>query len=260
MIKLIKKVYRRICLLFLKGRIRRKERIFTASNGVPVTYYYQPRAGADTLVVVFSGFSPMGTPPRYNMVYTLQHVKASCLFILDSFGYEKSGAYYLSENGSFAVSCAVSQLIEQFSFEKTVFCGSSKGGTAALYFGLKHRCDLVVSGAPQCFIGSYLVSKESHFPILDAMAGDHSEATVRQYDALLPDMISTAGAADKTAVLLHYSKQEHTYHDHIEKMIALLQESGYTLYHDEAAYQKHSEVSAHFPQVCRNAVKAYLKK
>ena len=260
MITFIKKVLRRLVMIRLKRDIKRNEKIFTASNGMTVRYYFKPaKKKNDTLVTVFSGFSAIGKPAVYNLVSTLKGISAARLYILDDFGYQKRGVYYLGENGSFAVRDAVCELIEGFKMAKNVFCGSSKGGTAAIYFGLLCEADLIVSGAPQCFIGTYLTSQESHVPLLDAIAGDHSPDSVEKYDRLLPDLITSKRAVDKTVLMMHYSKQEHTYRDHIEKMLTCLQENGYCVQHDVATYLHHRDVANFFPQLCLATVQRYLK-
>ena len=256
----IKKVLRRLAMIRLKRDIKRREKVFTASNGVAVHYYFKPAKGkGDTLITVFSGFSAIGKPAVYNLVATLKGVRAARLYILDDFGHEKRGAYYLGENGSFAVRDAVLELIESFKMSKNVFCGSSKGGTAAIYFGLLCGADLIVSGAPQCFIGTYLTAQEDHVPLFDAIAGDHSPENIEKYDRLLPDLIAAKRSVDKTVLLMHYSKAEHTYHDHIERMLVCLEENGYRVQHDVATYLHHSDVSKFFPQFCLAAVRQYLK-
>ena len=61
-------------------------------------YLLQTSRLSDTLVVCFSGFGNGGVA-KYNYISTLKSVNANKLFILDDFGYNKQGSYYLGENG-----------------------------------------------------------------------------------------------------------------------------------------------------------------
>ena len=58
-----------------------------------LTYYFKSNK-SDTLLIVFSAFTPK---PCYNYVKTLMGLKIDKLFILDDFGYK--GSYYWYENG-----------------------------------------------------------------------------------------------------------------------------------------------------------------
>ena len=64
-----------------------------------ITYLLQ-KGETDTLVISFSGF-PGNGPAKYNYMKTLQKLKAHKLFVLDNFGYQKQGSYYLGEQGDF---------------------------------------------------------------------------------------------------------------------------------------------------------------
>ena len=62
------------------------------------------------------------------------------LFILDDFGYR--GSYYWYENGSdkprLLVEGLVSDVMRKGKYKSLITIGSSKGGTCAIYFGLKN--------------------------------------------------------------------------------------------------------------------------
>lgn len=78
------------------------------------------------------------------------------MFILDDFGPNERGSYYLGENKNFYIEELVINLLEEiqaeFNFKKKIFIGSSKGGYAALYFGTKTYADCIICGAPQSIL------------------------------------------------------------------------------------------------------------
>ena len=117
---------------------------------------------SDTLLIVFSAFT--GEVPRYNYFYSFKELhNISQLYILDNYG--KRGSYYLYENGSSFpendVKVLVESIIKKYSIKKIITAGTSKGGTAAIYFGLKLHADHIFSGACQYYIGTYL-DREEH--------------------------------------------------------------------------------------------------
>ncbi len=258
---MVKRILRKLKNSYIKRKIRRNEREFHYKDQT-VKYCYIPHRGSDVLTVVFSGFPVEGKSATYNMVATFEGVPVNRLYILDNFGYDERGAYYLGENGSFAVRDAVLALLKMFSFRTCVFLGSSKGGSAAVMFGLLTGADWIIAGAPQLYLGDYLTSRVAHIPVLDAMAGDHSAAAVERYNRVIPEVIQTVPETDKTKILLHYSPKEDTYHAHIAEMIAMLESRGFVIEHDVKSYLNHGDVAKFFPALCRRKLKelaAYSK-
>ena len=251
---MVKRILRKLKNNYIKRKISKNEKEFRYNDQV-VKYCYIPYRGSDVLAVVFSGFPAEGKPATYNMVATFEGVPVNRLYILDNFGYGERGAYYLGENGDFAVRDAVLALLKEFSFQTRVFLGSSKGGTAAVMFGLLSGSDRIIAGAPQLYLGDYLTSQVAHIPVLDAMAGDHAAATVERYNRIIPEVIQTVPETDITKILLHYSPKEHTYHTHIAEMIAMLESRGFAVEHDVQSYLNHGDVAKFFPALCRRELK-----
>lgn len=158
-----------------------------------LNYIYQKQKNSSKLVIVFSAFPRTGYEATYNYLKTLNDIKTNKLFVLDNFGYQKRGCYYLGEAGQLNVQQAVLQLIERLKSENTyseiVCVGSSKGGYAALMFGSLIQADYVVTGAPQYFLGNYLTDNPIKEPILMGIAGDREQATVESLNVLLPNLI-----------------------------------------------------------------------
>lgn len=242
--------------LAAKQTIRRREAVYE-KDGRRLKYLYLAGKRRDRLLVVFSAFPGPHGAAGYNMVATFAGADVSRLYILDNFGDEARGAYYLSENGDFYVASLVDDLLSRFMPQdgKTYFVGSSKGGYAALYFGIRRGADYVVSGAPQYYIGSYLMAS-GHAPVLAAMAGDTEKETIACYDKLLPDLIA-APHEKKPLVVLHYSEKEPTFGAHIQYLLSDLRAHGYTVRTDTEEYTAHSDVAKFFPQLCCRILKEY---
>ena len=260
MITKIKKVFGRLRNFRIKRKIKKHEKVYCEGE-TRLKYYYVPHKKSDVLIVVFSGFPAKGKSAAYNMVATLEGVSANRLYILDDFGYQNRGAYYLGENGEFSVRDAVLNFLKTFASHKTVFCGSSKGGTAAIYFGLLFGADYVIAGAPQYYLGDYLTSEEAHVPIFEAMAGSVDPISIEKYNNILPkSIVSACHSAKKPRFLIHYSPEEHTYPSHIFHMLNDLQQYEFVVEHDVQHYEKHSDVALYFPKLCREKILSILNE
>lgn len=137
----------------------RGEKIHPSTQNI--RYYFEKAKifNKDKLIIVFSAFS--GEIPKYNYVNTLKLLDCNKLFILDDYG--TRGTYYLGLDGNLDVETSVMSLIcsvmnkYKISFDNVISVGSSKGGTAALYYGLKYNFKNIIAGAPQYKVGSYLI-------------------------------------------------------------------------------------------------------
>lgn len=253
----LKRCFLKLKHLKIRGYIIKKEKTFE-KDGKTVKYLYCQSKNSKNLAVVFSAFPAVNKGAGYNMVSTFMDIKINKLFILDDFGYKKRGAYYLSENGELFIPPLVDELLKKYMYgmDKVYFLGSSKGGTAALFYGLRTKgVDFILSGAPQYYIGDYLTCKPEHFPILDAMAGSHDDRAVEEYNKIIPKVVNECELCEKPKVLIHYSKSEPTYISHIEKLINDLKKNNFNVIEDIENYTAHSDVSKFFPNLC----KKYLK-
>jgi len=203
------------------------------------------------LIVSFSAFPGKGKKSVYNYISTLKNLDCSKLFILDNFGYKKGGSYYLGENGNWFVPGQVISLIEKIKTENAlshlITIGSSKGGSAALYFAIKCHAQFTVMGAPQYLLADYL-NIDEHIEILNSIVGEVNEESIRRLNDVMPRCISEA-ENDKPKVYIHYSPFEHTYSDHIAQMIAKLKEYHFDIEEDnDYTYTEHGDVGKYFPQ------------
>ncbi|MDG4658485.1 hypothetical protein P6P90_16460 [Ectobacillus antri] len=130
------------------------------------------------MIVVFSACTKIGVKGRYNYIRTIKSMNCNKLFILDDFGYDSRGLFYLGENNKFEVATAVKELISQiankYNINQRIYVGSSKGGYASLYFGLDDNGSVIIAGAPQYYLNFYLNDAKDHKRLLQ-ICRDHSK-------------------------------------------------------------------------------------
>lgn len=239
--------YKLLRKLFIKAFIVLREKKYGV--GYKKIKYLLQKNPSDTLIVVFSGFSAENEKPKYNYVRSLRKVLVNKLFILDDFGYGQRGTYYLGEDGVFFVEELVDQLIsnlkKSLNVQRLICLGSSKGGSAAIYYGFKHKAKWVIAGAPQFYIGDYL-KVGSHKEILKKIMGSLSDQSIEYLNQLLPNAIKNSDLS--TEVFLHYSTNDkYTYEKHVIDLIAALDAKGIKVHHHIDDYKNHNDVAISFP-------------
>lgn len=250
---MLNKIFRKIPHLFVRVQIRMCEKKFYG-NGHTLRYLYFPSSRSKVLAVIFSAFPGQGKKAGYNLVSTLNGVAVNRLYLLDNFGYQGRGSYYLGENGDMFLPPMVDEVIRKYSagMDKRAFIGSSKGGTAALLYGIRLMADEVIMGAPQYYIGAYLTEKQDHIPLMKGVAGNCSNGQIERLDDLLPNLIRQSALSDKKPLMvLHYSKEEPTYPLHIHPMVDDLTANGFSIEEDIESYTDHISVASYFPQLVK---------
>ena len=199
---------------------------------------------SDTIVIVFPGF-PLGEKPLYNYYRILKKVPCDKLFLLDDFGYR--GSYFLFENGKKLEELVLGLLQNKINkrHKRIITAGSSKGGTCAIYYGLKICANDIYAGACQYYIGSYL-NTDAHRRIFQGMMG--ITAGVEQeniLDAVMPDCLAESSGKHSHIHLL-YSTNENTYDEHIIPLIRDLNK--HHLHHSDIIldFSDHAEVGIYF--------------
>lgn len=194
-----------------------KESVYTRGS-VTVGYRLRPQSGDRRhLVVVFAGVSK-GKHDFYGFDgHALDHVKGAVLWIKDSF--EENNAYYMCRGLHFDIEQAVAALIDStlsdlgLTHDQCTLMGGSKGGSAALLFGLKYPYRNIVASVPQTQIGTY--TRQKLAPTFDYMAGencDHSEILLNDY---LPSWISSPSHHAKNIYIIS-SRSDPEFSVHIE--------------------------------------------
>lgn len=248
--------------LHTKLVLLREQRVFHY-KGVKVKYILREVRDADTLVVVFSACTRKGLRARYNYVKTLNGLQCNRLYILDDYAKDHRGSYYIGGNFKFDEEEAVGALLQKIMTElkprKTVFCGSSKGGYAALNFGTQIPKAIMIVGAPQYFLTSYLL-ESGNLDALEHILGERNKEKDETLEFYLRNKLRNNSNRESQRIYLHFSDREHTYKEHIVHLLKDLEEAGYHVEKDVAGYTNHSDVSYHFPEFLKNRVKAVIEQ
>ncbi|MFJ5777859.1 hypothetical protein [Streptomyces sp. NPDC093094] len=153
----------------------------------PVEYQFRAAQGDHRHLLVV--FSSVGS--KYGFGGALDSVKCNVLRIRDHF--DGAASYYVARDMDFSVSDSVQELIQDFmrrlrvSRDEVTLLGASKGGSAALYYGLKYDYKNIVASTPQYFLGSY---SKGHGQLGDAVLGEgQPDENVAVMDAVMKDVI-----------------------------------------------------------------------
>lgn len=230
---------------------------------VDLKYLRMGPAQGDTLVVVFSSCTRRGVAARYNYVKTLTDIKVPKLFILDDFGLDGRGGYYLGQDGGEEVYRSTLALIAKIKADtrasKVIYCGSSKGGWAALKFGVGDSCGTVIAGSPQYLLGNYAIDEyekdgQSNL-LLPYLSHDlHEEKRINWLNGLVRQEIEQQSS--DASVYLCYSVKEHTYAEHIKFLIDDLRAAGRPVSASEKPFVNHSDISLYFPEYLHSTLVA----
>lgn len=206
---------------------------------------------SDTLLIIFSAFSETNNR-SYNYVRSLSNLRFDKLYILDVWGYK--GSYYLFENGCKSPEIDVTLFIKEKMSKKkyghVYTAGTSKGGTAAIYYGLKFNVEKIFAGACQYNLGTYLYTP-NHMEIFKAMMGnDAGEEEVRKLNEVMRGHIRDHSGV-KTIIYLIYSKNEHTYKDDIVGLLQQLKSYNYKIIEVEYNFSNHNDVGIYFKNYIR---------
>lgn len=238
-----------------KIRIIWEQRTFYYRD-VKVKYILKRKKSTDSLVIVFSACTRKGLKARYNYVKTLDGLGCNRLYILDDYARDHRGSYYMGHDFKFNEETAVEELIKKVITElnpkKTVFCGSSKGGYAALNFGIKFDDSYMVVGGPQYFLASYLRNGNEY--ALEHIVGERTPDKEEKLDTYLREKLQNNDKRNSQKIYIHYSNKEHTYEEHIKAMLADLKSGGYDVSEDVADYANHSDIAYYFPDFLKKQI------
>lgn len=245
-------IKRKLFKSYLKFQFKRFGKDFKTDK-CKLSYLFIPKKSSDKLLIIFSGFGAPGKPAVFNYVRSLQTINANRLYILDDFGFDKRGAYYLGKEDDFFIEEAVLNLINEISVknnikkENIVVSGSSKGGYAALYFGLKYGYGEVLAGAPQTLLGDYLIGGEQYKQTLKYLGGEDREFGRKRLNALLFDIVHNRDNNTQPNIRIHVGRGDHHYKNHVIPFTQHLNRYNLKYDLDVADYTNHGDVGAHFP-------------
>lgn len=196
-----------------------------ASGTFPVEYRFaHAKNGNRHLVVVFANFSAPDDYGWSNGVF--DNLRANILWIRDRF--DGMNSYYLCRGMDFSLQESVVTLIGnvmralQLTPDDCTMWGGSKGGSAALYFGLRYGFRNIVSVVPQFRIGTYV--QTVHPKVARYMMGeDVTPDKVRYLDEVIPEVVRS-GINSRANVYLLSSPQDAQYPAQVEPFLGLFQQ------------------------------------
>ncbi|MHA5050513.1 hypothetical protein [Streptomyces sp. SD15] len=195
-----------------------------ASGGCPVEYRFaKARSGNRHLTVVFANIY---APDDYGWATgVFDNLRSNILWIRDRF--DGQNTYYLCKDMDFAVERSVIGLISKvlkalrLTPGDVTLWGSSKGASAALYFGLRYGFRNIVASVPQLRIGTFV--RDDYPDTGRHMLGEAmSDDNVGVLDAILPDLLRS-GANPEAHIYVVSSPQDEQYSTQVEPYLGLLQ-------------------------------------
>lgn len=226
------------------------ERIY--SDGVvPITYVLETPKNvvSNKLMIIFSAFSA-SKKPEYNYYRTVQNVNINKLFILDNYG--ERGSYYLGHflEGKVeqSIIALVESILKEHGIEKdNVLClGSSKGGWAALYYGIKYGYGYVFVGEPQIQVAKYLRDAKA-LDVLDYIV-DSDQSQANKLDLLLYKTVNEVRKFPH--VLIHAGSGSYHFKAHILPFVNYCYSRGFCINLDIRDYKEHNSLVNYFPNLC----------
>ncbi|MFJ4061442.1 hypothetical protein [Streptomyces albogriseolus] len=207
-----------------------------------IEYEFTPAAGDHgNLLVVFSSVGS-----KYGFGAALSGVQCNVLRIRDRF--DGGPSYYVARAMDFSVSDAVEELITHYreklglARETVVLAGSSKGGSAAIFYALKYGYRHIVASTPQYFIGSY---SQGHGVLGEWVLGEgQPQENVDRLDSVLPELLAETTDLDRN-IYLFSSTKDYQYEEHVVHFLpALRKYSNFNFFMVESpALVKHAEVT-----------------
>jgi len=246
-----RKSFAQICEITLSYFYRLLKQQTTYINSIEIKYILRKRRKSDKLIIILSACTAPKVKSRYNYMRTLKRCKENQLFIVDQYGYDGRGAYYLGKNCGNEIETACTQfiqkMIEKVRPKKVYFVGSSKGGWAAINLMMNFTGGGYVSivGAPQYRLGTYLLNHG--WPLTNQyMLPDPTLRNVDYLDDYLKNKLQRADSVPRT-IYLHYSDSEFTYKEDIVFLLEDARQSGIKLITDCQHYDEHWKVAQEFP-------------
>lgn len=263
MYKIKRKMHKVWGFLYAKLVKARHQKYFRGE--VNLKYLRMGPVQGNTLIVIFSSCTRKGVSARYNYIRTLKDIDAPKLFVLDDFGLDGRGGYYLGQDGGeeiYRTTCAlIAKTKAEACAEEVLYCGSSKGGWAALKFGVGDSHGTVIAGSPQYRLGDYAIEEyekeggnKALLPYLSR--GLYERGRISWLNNLIKQEIDRHSSA--APVFLCYSTEEHTYADHIRFLLMDLRAAGRIVNVSEKGFVNHSDISLYFPEYLYTTIVALM--
>lgn len=234
------------------------EKIYTSYNNIK--YYFQKAvlSNKNKLIIVFSAFS--NDKAKYNYINSLRFIDCNKLFILDDYG--SKGTYYLGKNGNLNIETSVMALISNImaqnsiEFKNVISAGSSKGGTSAMYYGLKYNFGTIIVGAPQYKIGSYLLDLTIK-DYAEEIFGSLDEKNRIKYNNIIRLSINKCA---KSKIFLLTGEGDPQYKRVLKDFENVAKEFQLDLTINKCDIQSHGEIANKFPEYLEEKLQLVLQE
>lgn len=138
------------------GYLTAQDSTIQCDNSEDIHYLFEKVDNSDHLIVSFHGFNTVFYQTSYENMGILKNVNASKLFLLDD--YDINGRIYLDKNRKDSLQQNISSLILDISSElgiqkeNIIMLGASKGGTAAIYYGMRLSVGNIIAMSPPIYL------------------------------------------------------------------------------------------------------------
>lgn len=240
---------------FIK-RVLKDEREFkVGDDSERIKYVLQENKNSDQLLVVFSGFPSEGKPPVYNYLWPFRNLKCNKLYILDDFGDDYRGTFYLGTNEDWFLVDEITNLISyikkrlEVKNENITLTGSSKGGYASLYYAIKDNYGSVIVGEPQVLLGDYLTIVPEHLPVFANIMGEYSDEKKNKLNASLLDVVEQSNEFPYKIQILCGKGNKYYLNNHIKHLTDALDRKGVSYQLKLGDFSSHSQIGQHYPRL-----------
>lgn len=239
---------------YMKNVLKEEKEFKIERNSGRIKYLLQSNKKSDKLLVVFSGFPPKGKNPLYNYVSKFRNLNCNKLFILDDFGDDYRGTYYLGTNDNWFLIDEITNLISfvknQISVknENITLGGSSKGGFAALYYAFKDNYGSVIAGEPQIMLGDY-VAENHHIGVFNNIMGEYSDEKKERLNKALFEIIDRKDEYPNKIVILCGKENDYYINNHINHFTSFLDNKSipYKLVLED--FSEHLQIGKYYPKL-----------
>lgn len=235
--------------------IKQNENTFSGAKNIKY-FYMPPKKKSNHLIVTFSGFHGReneGIGATYNYVKPISKIDCHRLFILDD--YNGAPCYYLGGNKTNDYEVSVAALILKFAseyriqYQNIITCGSSKGGTAAVYFAFKYNFGYACVGAFQLKVGTYLqnVSNYTRESVLGLITGEYSIESVKYLDNYFIYFFESMKDY-KPYIKIHAGNKDPHYLNHVVPFLKILEKNNKKYDLDLQNYDNHGKVGTYYTE------------
>jgi predicted esterase YcpF (UPF0227 family) len=139
----------------------------------------------------------------------------------------------------------VSNYIRELNPSEVLFCGSSKGGYAALNIGSRFPNARMIIGEP-----TYLVATEQRLAeeLEKYWLGEITEEKIEELDSYLREQLRKNPNIANQKIAMFYSDRDEYYRRHILPLLEDLSRYGYQVEQEIFHFCSHSDLALYFPE------------